>query len=274
MVINNIYVTNATKMSLSDRFTILQSVRPVTVPQRHHRQPHVNDSERSRRLLERLALKPIAEAATSFQMLPIKQRIGVINKMNPQRRGNLWGLNKRSQQNMRRMTLLRRTNTFTNVRKTRQIRKQKRSNFVGNMSRSQSSGNLNQEANQNRNFKRGSGTRGRGQTRQPNINTAPSPVNNPTIVTSVRGRGTRRRGVFRGQNGGQTLNESNLNNDNSAGRGRGRNQKRGINRSWFAQKAAPTKDELDKQLDLYMAGTRTHLDKELDMYMSSAMDVE
>lgn len=67
MVINNIYVTNATKMSLSDRFTILQSVRPVAAPQRQRRIPAQDVELRNRRLLERLALQPIAEAASSIR---------------------------------------------------------------------------------------------------------------------------------------------------------------------------------------------------------------
>lgn len=85
--------------------------------------------------------------------------------MNTQHRGNLWELNKRSQHNMRRMTLMRRTNTFTNVRKTRKIRKQKRNNLIGNSSRSQSLGNLNQEDNRNKRFKRGMNAQERDQSR-------------------------------------------------------------------------------------------------------------
>ena len=46
---------------------------------------------------------------------------------------------------------------------------------------------------------------------------------------------------------------------------------RGIERQ---QKAVPTKEELDLQLDQYMASTKTALDKELECYMKNAMDME
>lgn len=48
------------------------------------------------------------------------------------------------------------------------------------------------------------------------------------------------------------------------GRGRGRGQGRGRGRG----AAPPSREELDKQLDLYMAGTKSTLDKELDSYMN------
>ncbi|GFG28676.1 hypothetical protein Cfor_06592, partial [Coptotermes formosanus] len=34
----------------------------------------------------------------------------------------------------------------------------------------------------------------------------------------------------------------------------------------------PSKEELDLQLDQYMASTKSHLDKELDSYMNQAQD--
>lgn len=39
-------------------------------------------------------------------------------------------------------------------------------------------------------------------------------------------------------------------------------------------KKVPTKEELDAQLDQYMASTKSVLDKELDMYMKNAMEID
>jgi hypothetical protein len=36
--------------------------------------------------------------------------------------------------------------------------------------------------------------------------------------------------------------------------------------------AVPSKEELDLQLDQYMASTKSHLDKELDSYMNQAQE--
>ncbi|XP_047537742.1 chromatin target of PRMT1 protein-like [Vanessa atalanta] len=94
-----------------------------------------------------------------------------------------------------------------------------------------------------------------------------------------RGRGFRRRGgrmgVMRGRMRGRggragragrpVMSRSRTVTPNR-GRGRG-----GVTRQ---QKTVPTKEELDLQLDQYMASTKSALDKELDTYMKNAMDLE
>lgn len=49
-----------------------------------------------------------------------------------------------------------------------------------------------------------------------------------------------------------------------AGRGRGSRGRQ--------MQAVPSKEELDLQLDQYMASTKSHLDRELDSYMNQAQD--
>jgi hypothetical protein len=49
-----------------------------------------------------------------------------------------------------------------------------------------------------------------------------------------------------------------------AGRGRGSRGRQ--------MQAVPSKEELDLQLDQYMASTKSHLDKELDSYMNQAQE--
>ncbi|PSN41971.1 hypothetical protein C0J52_10535 [Blattella germanica] len=76
------------------------------------------------------------------------------------------------------------------------------------------------------------------------------------------GRGNRfNRGGQRGRGGGGI--------GGGSGSFRGRGTLRGRN-----NQTVPSKEELDLQLDQYMASTKSHLDKELDSYMNQAQDEE
>ncbi|XP_050355071.1 chromatin target of PRMT1 protein-like [Nymphalis io] len=98
-----------------------------------------------------------------------------------------------------------------------------------------------------------------------------------------RGRGFRRRGgrmgVMRGRMRGRGGRAARVGQAGRAGRaGRSRpvapNRGRGRGGVTRQQKTVPTKEELDLQLDQYMASTKSALDKELDTYMKNAMDLE
>ncbi|KAG7309474.1 hypothetical protein JYU34_005442 [Plutella xylostella] len=47
---------------------------------------------------------------------------------------------------------------------------------------------------------------------------------------------------------------------------------RGINRQ--DQRPVPSREELDNQLDEYMASSKSALDRDLDAYMKSAMEMD
>ncbi|KAM3958909.1 uncharacterized protein ACR2FA_007085 [Aphomia sociella] len=87
-----------------------------------------------------------------------------------------------------------------------------------------------------------------------------------------RRRGVQRalRGRFRGGRQGAPRRPAPRARAAPRGRARGRG---GILRNQ-EPKSVPTKEELDEQLDQYMAGTKSALDKELDTYMKNAMDLE
>ena len=106
------------------------------------------------------------------------------------------------------------------------------------------------------------------------------PAKSPSL--SSRGRGRAGRSVRGQQQGRGSQNQSRGASQNSRGRGqnsrgRGSNSRgRGSNsrgRGRGGQNPKVSKEDLDKQLDQYMAGTKHTLDKELDNYMNLA-DVE
>lgn len=91
---------------------------------------------------------------------------------------------------------------------------------------------------------------------------------------SQRGGARNRRGNFRGGNRNIRMQNRNTNQRSVRGgnRGRGRGRGRGGfgNGRWNRNNSAslPTKQELDNQLDEYMAETKSSLDTQLGMYMS------
>ncbi|KAK6638889.1 hypothetical protein RUM43_007159 [Polyplax serrata] len=76
-----------------------------------------------------------------------------------------------------------------------------------------------------------------------------------------RGRGNFQRNVPRGRNEQMR---------GKRGRGRGRPTPRGRGRGGQTKVIMPTKEELDKQLEQYMANTKSHLDREIDTYMKES----
>ncbi|XP_015929537.1 chromatin target of PRMT1 protein [Parasteatoda tepidariorum] len=87
-----------------------------------------------------------------------------------------------------------------------------------------------------------------------------------------RGRARNRRGSFRGGNRNNGVrNQINRNSNQRNPRGRGRGRGRGsFGGRWNRNTSAglPTKQELDNQLDEYMAETKSSLDAQLGVYMS------
>lgn len=102
----------------------------------------------------------------------------------------------------------------------------------------------------------------------------------------IRNRGFRRGGRGFGRNyrqqRGSNFRGSQFRNRSTSGgaggtrrKGRGGRQNRGRGRSWglgasMNKKNIPSKQELDNELDEYMAKTKSHLDADLDAYMAQA----
>ncbi|CAG5056921.1 unnamed protein product [Parnassius apollo] len=147
---------------------------------------------------------------------------------------------------------LRRSNSFGNLNQRQNIKNRvawRQSN--NNLSRSASFGNLSQGTWRGQGFRRRGGR-----------------------VGALRGRLRGSRMQF-GRTFGRPANRMQTRTQNFRRRMRGRGSGRGgVLRNQTNQKPVPTKEELDAQLDQYMASTKTALDKELDAYMKSAMELE
>ncbi|XP_046396919.1 chromatin target of PRMT1 protein-like isoform X2 [Ischnura elegans] len=143
-------------------------------------------------------------------------------------------------------------------------------NRRGNLSRSQSLVSLNRNndsglgaSSQNsrqgfrRPFARAGARRGAGALR--------AAVTSPVRFSAGRGRASWRGSAFRSRRGVSAR---------GAQRGGTRGVRRGVRgtrgRGRGTSTSQPTREELDHQLDEYMASTRSHLDKELDQYMNQA----
>lgn len=72
MVIDKIFVTNTTQLSLSDRFTILQSVRQTLPPVRQWPDPfafqnNVPPHTRNKKITNRIGGTPVVQAALALK---------------------------------------------------------------------------------------------------------------------------------------------------------------------------------------------------------------
>ncbi|GBP80136.1 hypothetical protein EVAR_56005_1 [Eumeta japonica] len=255
MVIEEIYGINATNISLNERFTILQSAG-VGTPRWKQSNVSINQSSpRNKKLLE--------QAARRFEALAkrraLRERLGV-----PWRRGQLRRFGSESN-----LTNMFRSSSYNNMNQVG-VKDRLWLGSNGNLSRSSSFGNLAQTAWRARRAPRRRGI-GRGRIRGMGRGRVARVAQRPARARSVtRGRGSVARGrgsALRGRGRGTRPQVS------QRGRGRGRG---GIlrNNSNNNKKEIPTKEELDEQLEQYMACTKSALDKDLDSYMKNAMEFE
>ncbi|XP_052750921.1 chromatin target of PRMT1 protein-like isoform X2 [Galleria mellonella] len=255
MVIEKVHGLQATSMSLNDRFTMLASVTPNRVPLRQRRRTvssyfGQNLNFKNKNLIEQIARRLEQQA---------KRRLGIPG-----------GLRRFGSESS--LPGLRRSNSFGNLSQAQSIKNRvswRQSN--GNLSRSASFSNL--SAGAWRGFRRRGGPnralRGRlrggrqGAVRMWRTGrvgvgrVSAGRVGAGRAGAGRAGAGRARRQPLRPQAG-------------ASGRPRGRG---GAVRNQ-PQKPVPTKEELDAQLDQYMAGSKSALDKELEAYMKNAMDLE
>ncbi|CAH2054004.1 unnamed protein product, partial [Iphiclides podalirius] len=240
MVIEKLHGLQATALTLNERFTILSKVVPernirARTPQRRANFGSLNLNN-NRNIIEQIARK----LQQQVKRQAVKQRLGMMRRYGSE--SSLPGL--------------RRSNSFGNLNERQSIKNRmhwQQSN--NNLSRSASFGNLSQGGLRGRGFRRRGGRPFglRGKLR--------------TNATFAPGGRWQFRRTF-GRNFGKTVGRTQTLRRQTRGRGRG-----GILRN-RATKAVPTREELDAQLDQYMASTKSALDKELDAYMKSAMELE
>ncbi|KAG6451344.1 chromatin target of PRMT1 protein [Manduca sexta] len=267
MVIERVHGLRGTGMSLNERFSILASAAPDRVAMRQKHRPigafmNTNLNFRNRNIIEQIAKRLEQQARRQA----VKQRLGM---------GPTAGLRRFGSESS--LPGLRRSNSFSSINQDRSIKQRigwRQSN--GNLSRSASFSNLSGVSLGSRGSwgswggrplrgfrRRGGGQRAlRGRFRGGRqgvgrITRVPQRV----FTRGPRVQGQQRvaaRGTARGAARG-------------GGRGRGRGTG-GVPRN--QQTKTVTKEELDAQLEQYMAGSKAALDKELDTYMKNAMDLE
>ncbi|XP_063381845.1 chromatin target of PRMT1 protein-like [Cydia fagiglandana] len=257
MVIDQVHGLQATCMSLNERFTLFAAAPAPARPRTPRRRPSTGgfySDNMNRNLIEQIARRLELQAKRQA----LRQRLGI----------GAGGLRRFGSESS--LAGLRRSNSFGDLsqRGVKSRISWRQSN--GNLNRSASFGNLSGGA------WRGRGLRGlrrragarvlrgrlRGGMNFGRINRIGSRPLRGRGVARGAGRGAAggRRGAAGGGGGGFTR---------GAARGRGRG---GISRQ--TPKPVPTKEELDLQLDQYMACTKSALDKELEVYMKNAMELE
>uniref|UniRef100_A0A1B6MIM0 Chromatin target of PRMT1 protein C-terminal domain-containing protein n=3 Tax=Graphocephala atropunctata TaxID=36148 RepID=A0A1B6MIM0_9HEMI len=282
MSLKKIYLKGKTRISLHERFTFLrtqsggessgtQVVRPAVYGARQAA------SVKNQRLTQLMDRRPSVIAALKVKKRLLKQRLG----QGQQRLSIKDRLSLRGSGGLRGRVGQRGLTSGRSLTRLRGGGRGNRRPGRGNLSRSQSQTNLlighsMQSLNSGR-YDIGSGdgvnVRGRGRFQNRNIFNR----------QEFRARGGRR-GGFRTRGGGRFIrNQSDFRNRRGTGFGRFNNQgvrsrgfrgrgggRRGVGmpRGRGARGPAPTKEELDSQLDQYMAGSRGVLDTELDSYMA------
>ncbi|CAH0731300.1 unnamed protein product, partial [Brenthis ino] len=246
MVIEKVHGLQATSLSLNDRFTLLASTVPMTRVTRPRRRSSGFFSQ-GQNINNRALIDQIAQHfGQHARKQAVRQRLGIPGLRRFGSEGSLAGL--------------RRSNSFSNLSQSNVKKRTSWRQSNGNLSRSASFNNVSQGVWRGRGFRRRGGRMGlvRGRMRGRNVG------GRQQIVGRLRGQ---QRGKRRIMGQGQAV-RGPRGRGGMRGRGRGRG---GITRQ---QKNVPTKEELDLQLDQYMASTKTALDKELDSYMKNAMDME
>ncbi|XP_061725716.1 chromatin target of PRMT1 protein-like [Cydia pomonella] len=270
MVIDQVHGLQATGMSLNDRFTMFAAAPAPARPRTPRRRPSTGgfySDNMNRNLIEQIARRLEQQAKRQA----LRQRLGV----------GPGGLRRFGSESS--LAGLRRSNSFGNLGQQGVKSRISWRQPNGNLNRSASFGNLS-----------GGVWRGRG------LRGLRWRVGNRVLRGRIRGgmnfvrinrigsRPLRARGVGRGGARGRARGAAAAGRGaaaagrgragrGGAGRGFARGAARGRGRGGISRqtpKPAPTREELDLQLDQYMAGTKSALDKELDSYMKNAMELE
>ncbi|RVE52565.1 hypothetical protein evm_002684 [Chilo suppressalis] len=260
MVIEKVHGLQTTSLSLNERFTMLANASPALMVRRPRRRPSVgsyfnqNNNFRNRNLMEQIARRLEMQAKRQA----VKQRLGNLRRFGSE--SSLPGL--------------RRSNSFGNLSQSSFKSRLNWRQSNGNLSRAASFGNLSTGA--WRGLWRLGGSprilRGRFRGgRQPSGRITRVPQRGHRGRSRGRPRGQRAQprgqrggaGGQRGQRGGARGGNRGANTGQAPRRGRSQ-----------SQKPVPSREELDLQLEQYMAGTRAALDRDLDQYMNNAMQVE
>lgn len=286
MSLKKVLLKNTTRMSLHERFTYLRSQPDPSVQVATYRQGLFNEqqaSSRNRRLAYQMERRPAVMAALKLKKKSLRQRLGqvpggsfsTIKDRLSLTRGGFRGRGRGG--NLGRSPL-RQRGGFRGGRGRGGSMSRSQSN--SNLSRSQSSSNLvrslSTQSLNSRNMSNGGGGRFRGRSQPRNrIGTQRSP--SLARQNFRRGRGGGRgspnrnfRGGRRGSGTGKFSGRGQRPRGGGSGfrnRGSGRGRSRGGRMGRDSTKV-PTKEELDDQLDQYMANTKVHLDKDLDNYMN------
>lgn len=250
--ISKIVLKNTTKISLNERFTAYRQqaqAQSVLSNVRQKMQMERQASVENRRLAQQMANRPSVIAALRLKKRSLQQRLGQKpNSLAP-------------------------TSQKSNVKSRLNMNARRNSPVQGRLGRQRT----NQDRNSNNASRKGARRKNRGRNVRPG--TSPmlqarlgnSPSNN--YRSNYRPRGGS--GNFRGRGrsyarGGRQTNTSGQFGSNRSS-SRGANRRRFLNRGGMNSKTMPTKQELDNQLDEYMAETKSHLDAQLDHYMSQGV---
>ncbi|XP_054710268.1 chromatin target of PRMT1 protein-like [Uloborus diversus] len=237
--IAKILLKNTTKMSLNERFTAYRAqAQSAANIYRQKIQLQRQASSASSRLAQQMANRPTVIAALRLKKKSLQQRLG------------------RKQQSAN-----------GNIKARLNIGGKR---FINNSVRGRLGGG------RNKGIRRGGlrpgtspllkGRLGMPKTGNFNYNLSNQRTNLRNKRGNFRGRGNR---PFRGGNRQQQPQRKNLTR-NTRGRGGGRGRGRGGRWTEKAVGPLPTKQELDNQLDEYMAETKSNLDAQLGQYMSQA----
>ncbi|XP_075984703.1 uncharacterized protein LOC142982194 [Anticarsia gemmatalis] len=234
MVIEKLHGLQATSMSLNDRFTLLANVTQEVVPVRRTRRRNTLENLFAQTYNGDKFFEQVVRQAHQIAQQSRRAFKMRLGAPQPLRRFG-------SENNLPR---LRRASSAGNLNQIHKRVGWRQSN--GNLSRSASFNNLSTMRGNMR--RRGAGQqRGRNRRGMVGMNYGSGPASRAQYRAFQRMRQRNGRGGARGR--------GNLN----------RNQQ---------QQKPVTKEELDLQLDQYMAGSKAALDEELDNYMKNAMDLE
>ncbi|XP_038221212.1 chromatin target of PRMT1 protein-like [Zerene cesonia] len=237
MLTETLHGLHATSITLNERFTLLAQVPPPRVVRPKRRSASQSYSNKGFNYRNQNLLEQIVHQLEQANQKVVTKRLGL------RRYGSESNLNK-----------LQRANSTSNLSQFGVKSRLSWRQSNGNLSRSSTFNN--QMGWRSRAFMRRGAriglTRGRVRGRGGRQYVGRMQNQRRAVVQNARGRG-RGRGRVRGR-----------------GRGRGNNRVTTTN----AKKTVPSKEELDLQLDQYMASTKSALDKELDAYMQSALRTE
>ncbi|XP_021921057.1 chromatin target of PRMT1 protein-like isoform X3 [Zootermopsis nevadensis] len=246
MSFKKIVLKSTTMMSLNERFTWLRNNQENSIRNlRENNTLQHQASVKNRRLAQQMERRPAVMAALKLKKRSLRQRLGQPTASSVKDR----------------LTL---TVPARGGRGRARSRGRGRV-WGGRLGRSQSLQSLNRSSNVGDTFRF---RRGQGRVFRGNSQRRPFRRGGRSGVGTSRGG----RGVGAGRGGG-------IGNRFTRGRGgtfrRGGRTRGGRGRGSLRGRQVqtiPSKEELDLQLDQYMASTKSHLDKELDSYMNQAQD--